>query len=396
MKDIIIIANFCGDFSKSDNGRFIYLCKELSKEHMVEIITSDFSHFTKEYKTQPVTEWPFKITYLHESGYNKNISFKRLNSHKSWGNSVLNYLKERKKPDVIYCATPSLSAPLKASRFCKENDIKFIIDIQDLWPEAFKLAFNIPILSDIVYAPLFKMEDEIFKNSDEICGVSATYVDRAVKVSGSIKSGKVVFLGTNLDTFDKFASQKPIIDKRENEYWLGYCGSLSASYDLKCAIKALKLLKDKGKIYPKFIVMGDGPKRNEFERLATEYKIEAIFTGRLPYDKMCSLLCECDFVINPIERGAAQSIINKHGDYAASGLPVINTQENEEYRKLVEDYGMGYNCNNGDFEDVSEKLNYLIENEKVRIKMGAGSRKCAEEKFDRKKTYGALINCILS
>ena len=41
MKDIVIIANFCRDFSETDNGRFMYLCKELSKEHNVEIITSD-------------------------------------------------------------------------------------------------------------------------------------------------------------------------------------------------------------------------------------------------------------------------------------------------------------------------------------------------------------------
>lgn len=396
MKDIVIIANFCGDFSESDNGRFIYLCKELSKDNTVEIITSDFSHFTKCYKNNLVKEWPFKITYLHESGYDKNISLKRLKSHRTWGNAVLKYLRERDNPDVVYCATPSLSAPLKASKYCKENKIKFIVDIQDLWPEAFKLAFNIPILSDIIYAPFYQMENQIFKNSDEICGVSATYVDRAVKVNDQICDGKVVFLGTNLDTFDKYSNEKPIIEKKDDDFWLGYCGSLSASYDLKCAIKALNLLKERDLTVPKFIVMGDGPNKNEFEKLANEYNIDAIFTGRLPYNQMCSLLCKCDIVINPIEGGAAQSIINKHGDYAASGLPVINTQENEEYRKLVDDYDMGYNCKNGDFVDVAEKIKYLMDNDNIRLKMGSASRKCAEEKFDRKKTYGLLIDCILS
>ena len=31
MKDIVIIANFCRDFSETDNGRFMYLCKEEHK-----------------------------------------------------------------------------------------------------------------------------------------------------------------------------------------------------------------------------------------------------------------------------------------------------------------------------------------------------------------------------
>lgn len=43
MKDIVIIANFCRNFLETDNGRFMYLCKELSKDNKVEIITNDFT-----------------------------------------------------------------------------------------------------------------------------------------------------------------------------------------------------------------------------------------------------------------------------------------------------------------------------------------------------------------
>ena len=62
--DIIIIANFCRDFSKTDNGRFTYLAKELSKVHDVEIITSSFSHSNKKQKDPLLEEWPFKISFL--------------------------------------------------------------------------------------------------------------------------------------------------------------------------------------------------------------------------------------------------------------------------------------------------------------------------------------------
>ena len=51
----------------------MYLCKELSKEHSVEIITSDFSHDKKTPKDALTIDWPFKITFLHELGYKKNI-----------------------------------------------------------------------------------------------------------------------------------------------------------------------------------------------------------------------------------------------------------------------------------------------------------------------------------
>ena len=116
---------------------------------------------------------------------------------------------------------------------------------------------------------------------------------------------------------------------------------------------------------------------------------------RVPYDEMCALIDSCDIVVNPITGGAAASIINKHADYAACGHPVVNSQEANEYRKLVEEYDMGLNCENGDAIDLATKLEALIEDKDLRCRMGMNARKCAEEKFNRKKTYVKIEKVIL-
>ena len=124
--------------------------------------------------------------------------------------------------------------------------------------------------------------------------------------------------------------------------------------------------------------------------------MNALFTGRLPYNEMCALLKSCDITVNPIKSSSAATIINKHGDYAASGLPVINTQESVEYRKLIDEYQMGFNCHNDDAEDIARKLKLLADDKELRIRMGAGSRRCAEERFDRKTSYKKLVRAIRS
>lgn len=394
MKDIVIIANFCRDFSETDNGRFMYLCKELSKENRVEIITSDFGHTAKKHKEPLVHNWPFTITFLHEPGYKKNISIQRFMSHHAWGKEVKKYLEQREKPYVIYCAVPSLTAPYEAAKYCEKNGVRFIIDIQDLWPEAFKMALNIPVVSDVVFAPFKHRADEIYKRADAVCGVSETYVNRALMVNRKDKIGRVVFLGTSLETFDNNV-RKNSVEKPDDELWIGYCGSLNTSYDLTVVFDALAILKSKGNFFPKFIVLGTGEKATKFKEYSTKLGLDCLFTGKLPYDQMCGWLARCDIAVNPIIHNAAQSIINKHGDYASASLPVINTQENEEYRNLVERYHMGFNCENGRPEDFAEKLKTLIENEQLRIEMGKGARKCAEERFDRRNTYKALTSAIL-
>lgn len=394
MKDIVIVANFCRDFSETDNGRFMYLCKELSKNNKVEIITSDFDHTKKKHKLPLIHNWLFTITFLHEEGYKKNVSLQRFKSHYGWGEKVKEYLNKRKKPDVIYCAVPSLTAPLQAAKYCEKNNVRFIIDIQDLWPEAFKLAFNVPVLSDILFAPFTAYANGIYKRADVICAVSKTYMNRAKRVNKKCRDTHTVFLGTELSVFDKYAKENHI-EKPEDELWIGYCGTLGASYDITIVIDALALLKKRNVKVPNFIVLGDGEKRREFEEYAKGLDVDCVFTGKLPYEQMCGWLAVCDIAVNPIMHNAAQSIINKHGDYTASGIPVLSTQECKEYRKLVEKYNMGFNCQNGNAEELADKLQLLIENEKIRFEMGVNARRCAMEKFDRSNSYRKLIKAIL-
>ena len=141
--------------------------------------------------------------------------------------------------------------------------------------------------------------------------------------------------------------------------------------------------------------MGDGPKRKEFEQYAESSGINYEFTGRLPYEKMIGVMSSCDIAVNPIVGSSVASIINKVGDYAAAGLPVINTQNSSEYRRLLEEYDAGINCNNGDIDDISLALEKLIKNKNLRIKLGKGNRKLAEDKFDRNKTYNKIVDMIL-
>lgn len=392
--NIAIIANFTGDYSDSDNGRFLYLAKMLCEDNDVELITSSFRHEEKKQRSQTEFSWPFKITFIYEPGYPKNVCIKRFYSHFGWGINLLQYIKNRTtKPDVIYCAVPSLTGPNLIGKYCEKENIRFVIDVQDLWPEAYQMVFNVPLISRIIYAPFNFLADNIYKRADAICAVSDTYCQRAARVNLKVKETTTVFLGTELETFDRYAAEKPLLEKHSNEFWIAYCGTLGSSYDLTCVIDAIALLNDDG---IRFIVMGDGPMMTAFSNYANEKKINAEFVGRLSYRAMCSLLNSCDIAVNPISHLAAQSIINKHSDYVASGLPIVSTQENDEFKELIETFQMGFNCRNNDCYDLAEKIKILMNDESLRTNMGLNARLCAEERFDRKYTYHKLINQISS
>lgn len=399
MKDILIIAHFTQAPNEQGNGRFHYIANKLANnpENKVEIVTTGFSHRYKKQRVitnQEINQLSYKFTMVDEPGYPKNVCLKRFYSHYIMSRNLKKYLKLRRKPDVIYCAIPSFDAAKVAAKYAKKNKIEFIIDVQDLWPEAFKMVFHIPVLSSLLFAPMKWQADYAYRQADEIIAVSDTYVKRALSVNKKNAKWHTIFLGTELAVFDNNARNNKV-SKPQTEIWLAYCGNLGSSYDITCAIDAVALLKGRCEKKIKFVIMGDGPRKEEFKKYAKEKGIYCEFTGSLPYDKMCGLLVSCDININPITKGAAQSIINKHADYAASGNPVVSTQENEEYRKLVTDYDMGFNCENNNADDMADKIMKLIDNVELREKMGKNARRCAEERFDRGETYKYIIKHVL-
>lgn len=389
-KKIVIIANFTTFPFENGNSRFIYLANLIDKTKFdVEIITSDFFHTKKEKrnkKDEKFNKFDYKVTLIDEPRYTKNISLKRFYSHYIFAKNVKKYLNTIEKPDLIYTAVPSLDVAKVAAGYAKKNNIKLIVDIQDLWPEAFKMVLNIPIVSDIIFFPMKLQADKIYKKADYILSVSETYAQRAIDVNKKYSEKIVAYLGTDLDYFDE--CKKKSKQKKDNEnFVISYLGTLGSSYDIKNVIDAIKILNDKNIKNLKFVLMGNGPLEDEFKSYAKSKNVKCEFTGRLDYETMVGRLCTSDIAINPIRKGSAASIINKVGDYAASGIPVINTQESKEYRKLVEDYKIGYNVENNNPEQMAEKILELYNNKNLKEEFGKNNRRLAEEKFDRKKSY---------
>lgn len=393
--DILVVAQYFGDPEHLDksNNRFVYLSTLLAKKHNVEVLTTSFVHVKKKQGTNIPTNFKgCKITALSEPGYKKNISIKRFYSHWILANHMRQYLKKRKKPDVIYCAVPSLECAYVVTKYAQKNNIRLIIDIQDLWPEAFKMVLRIPVISDIIFYPMSKKADYIYSNANYIVGVSDTYCKRAYKVNTS-NNFSSVYLGTNFDVFDENTRQYKL-DRNDKSFVLGYCGTLGNSYDLRCVFDALNIIKNKGYESIEFWIMGDGPLKQSFQEYAEKLNLKVNFMGRLPYYEMCGVLSSCDACINPINKGSAASIINKHADYAAVGIPVINTQESEEYRQLIDKYNCGINCKCGDALEVANAIVELHDNVQMRKKMGKNHRIMGEQLFDRKISYSKIIEII--
>lgn len=400
MKRIVIIDHFSKAPGEPGNNRFVYLGELLcSYGFDVEIITTTFAHLKKKQRkvvAKLYDNLPYKYTMLPEPGYPRNVCLKRLYSHYIFGKHLSKYLEAIKKPDVIIAAVPSLDVAGTAAKYAQKEHIPFVVDIQDLWPEAFEMVLKIPVVSKVVFWPMKCLANRIYRSADHIVAVSETYANRALQANPHGDT-TVVYLGTEKKQFDAY-TENPVpkelaaLFADPDVIRLGYAGTLGHSYDLPVVLDAMRLLPEEKLAKLHFVVMGDGPKQQEFEKAAAGLPVT--FTGRIPYSDMVWGLSHCDIVVNPIVPGAPQSIINKHADYAMAGIPVINTQACPEYREMVDRWQMGINCTPGEAKELAQGLEELLCNADMRAQMGANARRCGETCFDRSTTYTKLVDRI--
>ena len=397
MKKILIIDHFSQTPDEPGNNRFIYLADLLCNYgYQVEIVTTTFSHKAKKSRSidpMLLDSLPYQFTMLSEPGYPRNVCLKRFASHHIFGKNLKVYLDKIEKPSLVYISVPSLDVGSVAAEYCRKNAIPLMIDIQDLWPEAFKLVFHVPIISDVIFAPMTAQANHFYRQADKIIAVSETYKERGLKSNDKDTEGLCVYLGTDLQHFDHSADHYNV-EKPNGEIWIAYVGTLGHSYNIEIIIDALNHIADRIPDHVVFKVLGDGPYLERFKEYAKGCKVKVDFLGRLQYSQMAAYLKNADIAVNPICKGAAQSIINKHADYAAAGLPVVSTQESAEYRKLITDYQCGINCDVESAHQVGEALEMLITDPEKRNTMGRNSRRMAEERFDRRNTYQLILEEI--
>ena len=326
---ILILAPFCSLPGEPYFNRFLYLAEILSKRHEVTLLTSRFRHFDKSFRKDLAEQSSFKIELIDESGYVKNVSIARLRSHSEFIKNFINWFTSSRRGadyDLVYSAYPLIATNIALGKLKRDYNFKLVIDVQDVWPEAF--AAVVPQLDFLPPAliPFSWRANKAYRAADALVAVSETYLNRA-QLANPSAPGLVTYIGSDSD----------FIDSVEAEKWpepgvnFLYIGTLSHSYDIETIVKGMAKFKLQGEKYYLHI-LGNGPDAEYLKKIAPE---NVKFHGFVPYARMVALAKGSDFFINPIKGSAKQSITNKLSDYILIGKRVVTSQTNPEARQLL-------------------------------------------------------------
>lgn len=403
MKKIAIVTLAVALEGEKGYSRFRFLANLLSQYYDVDLVTSTFQHWEKKQRSKSQIDklnTNYGIELAYEPGYKKNVDFRRFLSHKVAVNNIQKIL-ERKNYDLIYCIIPDNGMAKAVGRFAKKHGIKYVVDVEDLWPEAMEMVSPLPkTINNILFSSFRKQARIAYQSADAFVGTSDEYKDvPMLKYSVCGKPAITVYVGCDLDDFDAGVREhENEVEKSTDEFWVTYAGNLGSSYDIPTMIRAAQELQgDYSNI--KFKILGGGPLEAEFKSIANEKLCNVEFVGYTPYRKMAAYLVKSDVLVNSFVKKAPQSIVTKIGDYLAAGRPMINTLSSIEFKTKVANDGFGINVEAENVETLKSAIVDLYHNRKLCQEMGEKARFIAETEFDRKTSYKkivALINDLLN
>lgn len=229
---------------------------------------------------------------------------------------------------IAYQQSP-VTAALPAIVFKRKNKARMFLYIQDLWPES--VIATTHIKNSFVVKMLGKLTDYIYANSDSILVQSKAFIDflTARKVGRS----KIFYLPNSTDKFYRKVNKNTAYAKYfSGEMNIVFAGNIGEAQSFETLVSAAKLVrqKDKGIVW---IIIGEGRKKAEIQKLVEEEGIEDVFKfiGSFDQEKMPFFFANADVLLISLKKDFIFSLTipTKLQSYLACAKPVIGSLDGE-------------------------------------------------------------------
>ncbi|MBF12728.1 MAG: hypothetical protein CMC63_11220 [Flavobacteriaceae bacterium] len=338
-----------------------------------KVLYSNFSHSLKKFRYFGNKD--FK--HLTTNSYQSSLSINRILSHLIYSLKVIKYLI-REKVHIVYVIIPPnwllLTLLLKLNR-----KTKFIIDVIDLWPEAFPHDNNIfkkSILSIIGIIP--KVSRMIAVQKSDFFIAESQYFFKKLKLNGK-KNSKVIFI-------KKIQSDTPAFTGLSEEISIAYLGNIGFIYDFDSLFEIMLGIQKKRRVT--LHIIGSGPNRNWFFNQLKNKNLEFIDHGiSFDEDFKINKLSQCWFGFNGYKNSTEVALSYKSIDYLSYGIPLLNSAK-EDTETLVLSEKIGFNFNEYNLGNLIEDLSFISRDDVIKMKKNAF--KTFQNKFSGESFYNEM------
>lgn len=317
----------------------------LSSMAEVEVVTTDFDHWTKERRAEQQFPPIARIVYLKTLPYYNNASLSRLVSHLIFSvRAGAYFFKRRQDVDIVYATLPFNTLAWLVFRLAGSR--WKIVDVTDIWPDVLPFPPRLRSLGRPFFALWRKFFNRAAASADVMMAVSDSFFQETKKyVSPTCKSRR--FYLAEVDMLRDVP--------KDDVLTIAYCGNVGRLYDFETLVDILAEAQPGS---ARLVIIGDGDRREwllgELDRKGIFYKYFGIV-----YDsaKVGDILCRAHVGFNGFVNTTA-TFSTKSTTYFSAGLPILNSMGGD-LQELVMRRGLGFNYQGGNRDSLRSQFGRL-------------------------------------
>jgi len=367
----------------------IQLARELAKNNIsIKYVYSNNFQAPKgtleDLSTDPVN---LKITGIDlKTGFKKYSYISRFISEQNYSRL---YLKEIQSysPDVILSSQPTLFIHRKVQRYCRSNNCKYILWVQDLIGVGLKKIFDKKyfFLGKFIGRFFINLEKRVLVKSDELILISDSFLNYL----NSYKIDK-----SNIHIIRNWASLKEIpLSNKENEWSIKnncvdsfnflYAGTLGLKHDSQKIVDLSNFFKDNNRI--KIIVVSEGLGADNLKEISTKHNLDnLICINYVTQSDFPQVLASADVLVGLLTEEAGEySVPSKILSYFCSGKPVLLIAPLENLiSKIITENKAGIVISPDDTLGFHKAASLLLNDSVLAGEYGSNGREYAELNFN--------------
>ena len=347
-----------------------------------------------------------KIIFLHSILYKKNAGLLRIFNQYGTARAFEQLAEQSMPPDIIVCCLPPLELCVRAVEYGKRHHIPVVLDVQDLWPDAF-MKFAPSWLKApwrLLLTPWFNAVKKACSNAAAIIGTTDAFVAWALNYAGrkSTPYDRAFPLG-----YTEMVPHKSAIEEAEQrwtsrgigndpgQFIACFFGILGRHYELDVIIEAARRLQHDNRLIT-FVLCGTGDNLEEYKRRAHDCR-NIIFPGWVGEADIWTLLRKSSVGLAPYKKSftLSRNLTNKPIEYMSAGLPIISSLEGV-LEELLHTQKCGITYAHGDVDGLVSILREAYDNRSVLHAMSENAYALFKQRYTAEKVYGEMCDYIES
>ena len=340
------------------------LSQHLSKKHKVihsyaQYFETPKANFKIKLKKSKLKIVPIKIDKI----FKKDNFFLRRSMDITYGKKIIDLIKIQ-KPNIVICSTMPLDPLNKIISYCKENEIKSIFWMQDIYSEAISKILNkkIPLIGGLIGKYYYYLEKKCEHLSDKIVVISSAFKEFLDK-----KNFNKVSVVENWSPVTKPQLQKIKFYKKKfnplNKFCFIYSGTLGYKHNSE-------LLIEMAKQFPKTIILisSTGKFASKLKEISKKELPNIKVTNWIEHKNLSSFLSIADTFIVTLDNDASTfSVPSKIYTYLTIGRPILASMplKNLASKKIIK-MKVGYVSKPENIKSFLSNCEIIIKNKKLK------------------------------